>query len=360
VGAVNARALELGKELDKHGIDAMLITDLANIRYLTGFSGSSARFFLGSRGGYLLTDSRYKLQAAAEIKGSSGVRLRICKTANLELGRIIEKAGVEKLGFEGSGVSYDGYRALKKAFKGVSLKSVAGLVEKRRIVKDKGELRAIRRAIVVATKGFESVEQCDVLKMTEAQLSSHIEMVVKGAGAESMSFSTIVASAKRTALPHAMPTKRAIKKGFLTIDMGVSLGGYKSDETRTFCVGEPTKRHREIYGIVKEAHDRAIEAVSAGMAASVVDAAARKVIRKAGYGKYFGHGTGHGVGINVHEGPGLGPKSKDILREGMVITIEPGIYIPGWGGVRIEDMVLVKGCGCEVLTEGLQELRILR
>jgi len=360
LGALNDRVLTICRELEEHGIDGMLITDLANIRYLTGFTGSSARLFLTGKGGCLLTDSRYKLQAAAELKGRRAVRLRICKTAYGELGKIVEKGGVKKLGFEGSGVSYDAYRALKKAFKGVSFKSISGLVETRRVVKDKTELRAIRRAIAVAEKGFESVEKCSVLKMSEQELANHIEAVVKGAGAESMSFATIVASAKRSALPHAMPTGRAIKKGFLTVDMGVSLGGYKSDETRTFVVGEPTRRQREIYGVVKEAHDRAIDAVSAGVCASEVDAAARVVIKKAGYGKNFGHGTGHGVGINVHERPGVGPKSKDILEEGMVITIEPGIYIPGWGGVRIEDMVLVKGRGCEVLTDGLQELRILR
>jgi len=360
MGALNDRVLTVCRELAGHGIGGMLITDLANIRYLTGFTGSSARLFLTGKGGYLLTDSRYKLQGAAELKGRPAVRLRVCKSAYGELGKLVERAGVKKLGFEGSSLSYDAYLALKKAFKGVGFKSIPGLVEARRVVKDKAEVRAIRRAIAVAQKGFESVEDCDVLKMTEVGLANHIESVVKGAGAESMSFSTIVASVGRTALPHAMPTGRAIKKGFLTVDMGVSLGGYKSDETRTFVVGEPTRRQREVYGVVKEAHDRAIDAVSAGVGASEIDRAARSVIKKAGYGRNFGHGTGHGVGINVHERPGVGPKSKDVLEEGMVITIEPGIYIPGWGGVRIEDMVLVKGRGCEVLTEGLQEFRILR
>jgi Xaa-Pro aminopeptidase len=358
---LNSRAKRLGATLAERGIDAVLITDLANIRYLTGFTGSSARLLLTAKAGYLLTDSRYKIQAAAELKGKQGLKLRICKTAYEELGNIIKKANIKKLGFESASVSYDAYLALKKAFKGVSFKSVSTLVEGERVVKDSSELRVIRKAIAVADKGFKGVERALVSTKTEVELASYIEAIVKRSGAEAMSFDTIVASGKRSALPHAKPTGNMIKKrGFLTVDMGVSLGGYKSDETRTYVVGEPTRRQREVYGVVKEAHDKAIDVVKAGALASDVDAGARRVIKKAGYGKYFGHGTGHGVGINVHERPGLGPKSKDVLKEGMVITIEPGIYIPGWGGVRIEDMVLVTGRGCEVLTDGSQELRILR
>ncbi len=358
MGDFNARIRDLKASLGPRGVDGLLVTDLANLRYLTGFTGSSARLLLTKRGDYFFTDSRYRLQASAELKG---LKVRIRENSFEQVAGIVGRLGLKRLGFEGGSVSYDTYRLLKKSLSGVRLKSISGVVEGCRCVKDTEEVGLIRRAVEVATKGFKAVERRGVAGRSELDVALTIESVVKKAGAEALSFDTIVASGERSALPHGKASGRCIRKGDLVIvDMGVSVDGYKSDETRTYAVGKATKRQREVYSIVKDAHDRAIDAIRAGVRARDVDRTARGYIRKAGYGRCFGHGTGHGVGLQVHERPFVNPKSNDVLEEGMIVTVEPGIYIPGWGGVRIEDMVLVEKDGCDVLTGGSKELRILR
>lgn len=251
-------------------------------------------------------------------------------------------------------MSYDSYAELKKAVPGTRLRSLTGIVEAGRAVKDSFEIGRIQRAIEVADSGFVAARK--VLASgagTEKQVAGKIEAAVKAKGVDALSFETIVLTGARGALPHGKPSDERVKRGALTVvDMGVRVDGYCSDETRTYCVGSHTRMQKKIYQVVKDAHDRAIERVKPGVKASVVDRAARGHIKRAGYGKYFGHGTGHGVGLDIHEGPVISPMSKDVLAEGMVFTIEPGIYIPGWGGVRIEDMVLVTSDGCEVLTRG--------
>lgn len=365
------RLKALRRSLKASGIDALLVSGLANIRYLSGFSGSSAHILITDKQAFFFTDSRYE----AEVKGflPKCFKVQIYKNSFVDILKRVERLGIEKLGIESGVFTVESFNRFKGLIAssptkvgGLKIISTAGFVEGDRVVKDTSELDAIRAAIEVSKRGFASIERVGLLGRSEREVAFAVEMAVrrpraKGDVAEAMGFETIVASGKLGAKPHAVPTDKVIKSGELvTIDMGVSLNGYNSDETRTYGVGKLSKRHREIYATVKDAHDRAIDSVRAGVKAKKVDAAARACIKKAGFGKYFGHGTGHGVGIDVHELPYISPKSDTVLRAGMVITIEPGIYIPDFGGVRIEDMVLVKDDGFEVLTDSSKkELRIL-
>lgn len=253
-------------------------------------------------------------------------------------------------------MTYDNYLKIKKALGRVRLKPLTGAVQKLRAVKDPAEVALIRESVGVLDYGFRKARTLLKPGVVERDAALSIESAFKAAGGDALAFDTIIASGERGALPHGKADYKKIKKGELVVvDMGVLRNGYNSDETRTFCVGKAAKRHREIYEIVKAAQERAIEEIKPGAAAADVDFAARSYIDKKGFGKYFGHGTGHGVGLDIHEGPTVSPQSKDVLQEGMVITIEPGIYIPGWGGVRIEDMALVVKGGFEILTRTPKE-----
>lgn len=365
------RVEALRNSLKASGIDALLVSGPANIRYLSGFSGSSAHILITEKHGFFFTDSRYKSQVTDEPP--AGLKVQIYKSSFADIMKRVERLGIKKLGIESSVFTMESYGRLKgliassaTKFGGVKMIPTTGFVEGARIVKDASELRSIRAAIEVSKRAFASIEKTWLLGRTEQEVAFALELAVRkprkrGDVADAMGFDTIVASGRLGAKPHAVPTDKVIKAGELvTIDMGVSLNGYNSDETRTYGVGRLSKRQRDIYATVKDAHDRAIEAVRPGVKASKVDSAARAYIKKAGFAKYFGHGTGHGVGLDVHEGPYIGPGNDTILRAGMVITIEPGIYIPDFGGVRIEDMVLVTDDGFEVLTDASKkELRIL-
>ncbi len=361
---MNARIKSVSKDLPGLKIDALIVTDLTNVGYLTGFTGSSGYVIILQEKAWFLTDPRYTVQAGEEVGGRGrGIRVKIFKKNVLQvIADIIKKAGIKRVGFESRVVTYDAYARLKKEFSGsgVSLKPLGGVVEGKRVIKDRGEIDSIRRAIKVAECGYAAIEKKGVVGRTEKEVAQVIESAVKKAGAGGMSFDTIVASGVRSALPHASPTEKKMKAGdFVIVDMGVELGGYMSDETRTYAIEKVTKKQKKIYEVVREAHDRAIEMIAPGVKARHVDRAARDVIRKAGYGEYFVHGTGHGVGMNVHEAPSLGPKSEDVLCTGMVVTVEPGIYMPGVGGVRLEDMILVTETGFEVLSAGKKALPVL-
>ncbi len=249
---------------------------------------------------------------------------------------------------------------IKKALPGIRLKPAAGITAELRAQKDASEVGRIEDAITVLDLGFKKVMNGLVPGASEKELALAVEFYFKKNGADGLAFDTIIASGLRGAMPHGKASDKKIKKGELVIvDMGAFRNGYNSDETRTYCVGKATKLQKNIYGIVMEAQERAIKKIRPGVAATEVDSAARNFIEKAGYGKYFGHGTGHGVGLEIHENPYIGPLGKDVLKEGMVVTIEPGIYIPGWGGVRIEDMALVVKGGCEILTKSPKEFMCL-
>ena len=339
--------------LRRRRVDGILITDITNIRYLTGFTGSSGYLVITGAEALFFTDSRYTVQARSEVSlGKGCYRLKGLKGGLPAICRSIKGTGIKSLGFDGLKVSYRSYLIIKKTLgRGIRLRDLPGVVEAWRSSKSESELEVMREAIAIHSKGFEAAPGFFKVGESEIGAAAKIERLVRRSGADGLSFDMIVASGVRSALPHGAPSSKRIGKGeFVILDMGVTLSGYSSDQTRTFFTGRPSKRHRDLYGTVLKAHDKAIEKIRDGVKASIVDRSARSVINKAGYGKYFGHGTGHGVGLQIHESPGLSPKSSDTLREGMVITVEPGIYIPEFGGVRIEDMILVTKNGFELLT----------
>ncbi len=355
-----ARIAKARADMAKAKLDALLVTDIKNIRYLTGFTGSSAYVVLTASSAYFLTDSRYALSAGTEVKGL-GVDVRICGKAVKEVGRILTgRRLVDRIGFEPDNLTYDAYLRFKKEVGNKKFKPSGGIIKAARAVKDRLERAAIMDSVRVLDAGFEAARGLIAPGVKESDAAFEIEGGFKKAGADGQAFDTIIASGPRSALPHGKAGGKMMRKGELVVvDMGVQLNGYNSDETRTYCLGRPTRRQRNIYDTVAAAQELAIKAIRPGATAKAVDTAARVHITDAGYGEYFGHGTGHGVGLDVHERPVLSPYSKDVLTQGMVVTVEPGIYIPGWGGVRIEDMVLVTATGFEVLTGAAKGLEIL-
>lgn len=342
--------------LDSLGIDAMLITELKNVRYLSGFSGSSACLLVTREKRLFFTDFRYQEQAKRE---TAGFEVLIEKEERPKLAvKTAGSLGVSVLGFE-STVSYSFYRGLLR--KGFKTKAVANLVEDIRRTKDRFELKQIGKAVERAEKAFLEVRPSIRKGISERQIASLLEERLKKNGCGTLPFDIIVASGPNSSMPHARPTEKRIRAGDLVVvDWGGESGGYFSDMTRTLLVkGTDTARKKEIYETVLLANREAIRSVREGMHARLIDKAARDIIMKAGYDDFFGHGTGHGVGLDVHELPRISRLGRETVRSGMVFTIEPGIYLPGVGGVRIEDMVVASERGCRVMTSLPKELEII-
>lgn len=337
------------------GLDALLVSDISSIRYLSGFTGSSAFVVIMPDKRFFLTDTRYATQAKSEL--FKGFQIRIYRKNGLdEVLRLLKASKAEAVGFEGDRLSYDSFKKLDDSLKGVKLASAPELVRGLRKIKDTDEIGRVRESIRILDLGFKEAQRRIRAGAVENAVALSIERAFIRHGADCLAFDTIIASGFRSALPHGKASGKKIKNGeFVVVDMGARLNGYNSDETRTYCVGRAGPRQKKIYQTVLDAQQRAIDSIRPGRAASAVDAAARGHIKKAGYGRFFGHALGHGVGIDVHEAPTLSPFSKDVLEAGMVVTVEPGIYIPDEGGVRIEDMVLVTESGCEVLTKTPRE-----
>lgn len=338
-------------------IEAVLFFDMRNIRYLVGFSGSDGALLVWENGVVLMVDGRYVTQAKGEARGAEIFEYSDKMDG---IARVVTDAGLRSVGFESVAINFDHYLNLKGKLDGLVLKPISEEINSMRAVKDQDEIELIKKAVEISSQALASTLELVRPGIRERDVALELEYRMKGKGAEKVSFETIVASGKNAALPHATPGSRSIEDGdFVFIDYGAVYGGYHSDETCTFAVGSVTDRQKEIYGIVKEAHDRALDSVRAGVACREVDRIARNHIEIAGLGEYFSHGTGHGVGLDVHEAPRIFAKSESYLEAGMVITVEPGIYIPDLWGVRIEDMVLVEEDGCEVLTKMPKDLRIL-
>ncbi|MEW6082634.1 MAG: Xaa-Pro peptidase family protein [Bacillota bacterium] len=330
--------------------DAFLVTDPNNRFYLSGFRGSLGALLVTAGEQFLITDFRYTDQAQEEAPCYKVVRCE--EDFFQELAGLCRESGVSVLAFEEDHITYGQYRKLGQAMAGVSLEPLSGAVERLRAVKDPGEVSKIRRAAEIAISALASAVQGLSVGVTEEEVARNLDRMVKDLGASGSAFETIVASGPRSALPHAKPTARRIEDGdIVLVDLGSRYEGYCSDLTRCFMVGNGSSRYREIYGIVLEAQLAGIGAVMPGKTGREVDVAGRSIIEERGYKDQFGHGLGHGVGLAVHEAPRLNPKAEQVLTPGMVVTVEPGIYLPGWGGIRIEDLLLVREEGCEVLTE---------
>lgn len=338
-------------------VEGILFFSPDNIRYLTGFSGSEGYLLVGMDETLLLVDSRYITQAQEETRGC---RVSLADKGVKGVATQVSALGLKRLGFEAQSISVALFEQLQEGLRQVELVPLKDALEQLRRSKTGEEIDMIRQAITIAEEAWKTVLEMVTPGAQEAEVALEIEYRMKKGGAEGTSFDCIVASGQRTALPHAQPTSRSIEEGdFVLFDFGCRYRGYCSDETCTVTVGRATDEQRRIYGIVKDAHDRAIAQIKPGVRLATIDAAAREFIDQAGHGEHFGHGTGHGVGLAVHEWPVVGKSSQDVAEQGMVFTIEPGIYLPGWGGVRIEDMVLVTADGCEVLTTIPKDLMIV-
>lgn len=343
--------------LKEKKLDAALICDPYNIRYLSGFSGGTGYLYISKEKQALLTDSRYTTAAMQETSGFKIVEAAQSEGYYKAVYAMLLEENAKSIGFESERITYSEYLKWSKYLKGVDFVGLPDEFTALRRIKADWEIDRLRRAEAIGDKAFKRI--LDIIKpgMTEISVAAHIEFFMKEEGAEGLSFETIAASGKNSSMPHAIPTEKRIENGdFLTLDFGCIYRGYCSDMTRTVVVGKADKRQREIYEVVRQAQQAALDFIKEGYKGREIDKVARDVINKAGYGKYFGHGLGHGVGLYIHEEPRLSLSGEDIIKAGMVETVEPGIYIPDFGGVRIEDMVVVTKEGIINLTGSPKEL----
>lgn len=336
---------------------AFVVTALPNVRYLSGFTGSNAALLVTSNRTILFTDPRYEIQASDE----SDCEVKIAKgPLTKELLKWAGRLRLKSLAFEQNRISFESFQHLKQGAQGIRLKPLSGTVEKLRMVKSAAEIAAIRRSVQLNSRALEQALLHFRSTMTERDLAAEIGYRMRRLGADHEAFETIVASGKRSALPHAQPTSDPILPNqLLLVDMGATVAGYASDMTRTHAVGKATAQARRIYQAVLESQLAAIDVVRPGVSCASVDRAARYVLRSHRMDDLFVHSTGHGLGLEIHEAPRLGRKENTKLQPGMAITIEPGVYAQGVAGVRIEDTVVVTSTGCEVLTSTGKELVVL-
>jgi Xaa-Pro aminopeptidase len=337
--------------------DALLILSEKNIRYLTGFTGGDGALMVGPDWLVLLVDGRYVTQARGEARGAEVFEFRNRVDG---IATVAGERAVKELGFDAPAFMVEEYLRLQERLPGVKLRPLPQGFAFLRAVKDEGEIDRIREAARISGEALAAVREMIRPGVREKEIAIELEYRMLRNGAEQASFETIVAAGADSALPHATPGRRAVADGdCVLIDYGAVYDGYHSDETCTFVLGRATEHQRVVYGLVREAHDRAIRAIRAGVSCGEIDGIARSHLDTAGLGSLFSHGTGHGVGLLVHEAPRLAAGREELLRAGMVVTVEPGIYLPGLWGIRIEDTVLVTEGGCEILTRTSKDLTIL-
>jgi Xaa-Pro aminopeptidase len=348
------RRASVRHQLAAQKVNALLVSSPANVRYLSGYAGSNGLMLLTDLEEHFFTDPRYATVASSTIT----CKVHIAKVPLIqEAAGIAKRKRLKKIGFEPAWLRVDQFDQLKKALPaGTTLHSTANIVEDLRAIKSASEIALIRRSVLANSEAFRRVLRRVRPRQSELEISAELDYQMRVLGAEKPAFDTIVAAGARSALPHAQPTKQRLEGNeILLIDMGAMLDGYASDMTRVVYLGDPPKRVREMYKAVAEAQLAGIDAVRPGVTASKVDAAARNVLKSYKLDREFIHSTGHGLGLEIHESPKLGKKDKTKLKVGMTITIEPGAYVEGFGGVRIEDTVLVTETGCEVLTPTTKE-----
>ena len=353
-GSVDSRQTRLAvirDALARADLDGLLVSSLANVRYVTGFSGSNALLLITAKDCILLTDARYATQVEEEVGGAATVRI---ESTNLWTGlwaQLGTLPGVERIGFESMHCVHGDFARLLEKGARWSWRPTSDVVETLRAVKDAGELAHIERAVAVAETALRRTVPMLRAGLSETAVAGILEGHLRDAGSEAFPFPTIVASGPRSALPHARTGDRVLETGdFVLLDFGAVTAGYCSDITRTFVLGRASEEQREIYDIVREANSRASGAIRVGMTGMAADAVARDYIDGRGFGEAFGHSLGHGIGLEVHEAPRLARVVVSPLAAGTVVTIEPGIYRAGWGGVRIEDDVVLSAAGPRILT----------
>ncbi len=348
------RRRALSARLEDLSIDALLITRLLHTRYLTGFTGSNGQVLIRPDAALFLTDGRYTEQSRREVPDLERVTYR--NPLREDLPSYLE--GIGRLGFEADDLTVAARDRFAAAFgDGVELVATTDVVEPLRAVKDDEERAAIRAAQAITDAAFEGILERFAVGVTEQQIARQLEGLMMDEGADGLAFDSIVAFGENAAEPHHEPNHRTLEEGdVIKLDFGAMGAGYHTDMTRTISFGQPPSELRKIHDVVKESQQAGIDAVRAGVTGTAVDAVSRAVIERAGYGEYFVHSLGHGVGLEIHEAPSLGRAQDDPLPVGAVVTVEPGVYIPGLGGVRIEDMVEVQDDGCTVVGVSSREL----
>lgn len=352
---MSLRLKKLFAAFPKLGIDGLLVSSWPNVSYLSGFKGTESWILVSPKGLYFITDSRYSEQAEKEARGFK-IILRDKKGVAEIAADLARQMSLKHVGYESAIITHDFYMGLKKRFGRDPIVSTRNLVEDLRLIKDDDEVKLLRRSAAIAVQGFHHVKKTARPGMTERGVQADLEYYTKRLGAEKPAFDIIIATGARASRPHSQTDQTKVRNNtVLLVDMGVVYEGYYSDLTRPIFLGKIGGQLKEIHRIVWEAQRKGIAKAGPGVAAKDVDAACREHIRQSGYADFFGHGTGHGVGLEIHEAPTVSPKSPTILKPGMVITVEPGIYLPGKFGIRIEDMVLITNKGREVLTRGLDK-----
>ncbi|RXI46005.1 Xaa-Pro dipeptidase [Clostridium tetani] len=351
------RLEKLREKMQENLIDGILLVGDSNRNYITGFTGEESFALITKKEAIFITDSRYVSQAKTEVENFEIMEYKI--DIHEFVANLAEKLCVKMLGFEEDIITYGEYEKYRKKFKG-ELKPLNGIVEELRSIKDEFEIKCIKEAASIADKAFENILKIIKPKITEKDIALELEYFMKKMGASDLSFDTIVASGKRSSLPHGRASSKVIEEGeFVTLDFGCIYNGYCSDMTRTIAVGSISEEMKKVYDIVLTAQKMAIEKIKPGVVASHIDKYARNYIIEMGYGRYFGHGLGHGVGRDIHEEPRLSPKGNKTLKPGMVVTDEPGIYIENSFGVRIEDLILVTENSCEIISKSPKDLIII-
>lgn len=354
---IKGRRSRLNRFFEESGLDAILINDLRNVRYLCGFSGSDGALLVMPSAVRFLCDSRYTAQAGFEVLEAEVIECPVRMDALTELAA---QNGIKRLGFEAQKTTVSDHRKMSGRLTGTELVELGPAFEEIRSCKDQAEIESLKVVASLASSALSALLEYVRVGISESDIALELEIGMRRLGVDGKAFDFIVASGVRGAMPHGRASDKLIKSGeMVTIDFGAVKDGYNSDETVTVSCGEPGSREKEIHAVVREAHDLAIKAVSPGISCRELDAVARNFIAEHGYADYFGHGLGHGLGLDIHEKPTVSPRSDSVLEEGMVITIEPGIYIPGFGGVRVEDTVLVTADGCQVLTSADKRLLVL-
>lgn len=350
------RIEKIQRLLAKENLDGFLVNRLVHIRYLCGYSGSSGLLIIRAKDAYFLTDFRYKDQAAKEVKAAKVI---ITKTDPISELKDLKQFQAKNLryGFESAYLTHSELQRIQNGLAGALLIPVTDIVERFSVIKEADEIASLQKAMDITDTAFERILGYLRPGLRENEIRAELEYQMMTLGSEKPAFETIVASGYRSAMPHGVASAKKIAQGdFVTFDFGAMYNGYTADLTRTVVVGKANDRQKKIYDIVLRAQLAAIKKVRHGVEGKMVDKAARDIIAKAGFGKNFGHGLGHGLGVYIHSKPNVGPRSTDTLKSGMVITIEPGIYISGWGGVRIEDDVLVTTRGGRVMTRSPKNL----
>ncbi|MHB1394643.1 MAG: M24 family metallopeptidase [Clostridia bacterium] len=349
------RVSSLRQLMSANRLDGVFAYSNENRRYLSGFTGSTGFVVIGKNIAEFITDFRYMEQAAKQCEGFDVV----IQSNNLmeKIAEALRQDGVRRLGIEEDFMTVGFCEDLKRAMPGVEIIPARHVFAKLRVIKDASEIKNIRKAASIADEAFKHMLGYIKPGLSETEVALELEYTMKKKGASATSFDSIVASGVRSSLPHGVATEKIIENGeFLTLDFGCVYNGYCSDMTRTVFIGKATEKHRRIYDLVLKAQVEALKGIKPGVTGKSVDKIARDLISKEGYGEYFGHGLGHGVGLAVHEDPRLSILGENILEAGMIVTDEPGIYIPDFGGVRIEDLVLVTESGAETLSKSPKEL----